>query len=51
MVDPWGTVIARAPDRPGMIFAEIDLDYVDSIRAKIPALQNRRTDIYDVIER
>ena len=51
VVDPWGTVIARAPDRPGMIFAEIDLDYVDSIRAKIPALQNRRTDIYDVIER
>ena len=51
VVDPWGTVIARAPDRPGIIYAEIDLDYLDAIRAKIPSLKNRRTDIYDVIEK
>ena len=51
VVDPWGTVIARAPDRPGVICAEIDLDYLDSVRAKIPSLKNRRTDIYDVVEK
>ena len=51
VVDPWGTVIARAPDRPGIIYAEIDLDWLDSVRSKIPSLKNRRTDIYDVIER
>ena len=51
VVDPWGTVIARAPDRPGMLFAEIDLDYLEAIRAKIPSLRNRRTDVYDVIEK
>jgi len=51
VVDPWGTVIARAPDRPGVIYAEIDLDYLDSVRAKIPSLKNRRTDIYDVVEK
>ena len=51
VVDPWGTVIARAPDRPGIIYAEIDLDYLDSVRAKIPSLKNRRTDIYDVVEK
>ena len=51
VVDPWGTVIARAPDRPGILYAEIDLDWLDSVRSKIPSLKNRRTDIYDVIEK
>ena len=51
VVDPWGTVIARAPDRPGIVYAEIDLDWLDSVRSKIPSLKNRRTDIYDVIEK
>ncbi len=51
VVDPWGTVIARAPDRPGVLCAQIDLDYLDAVRAKIPSLLNRRTDIYDVVEK
>ena len=51
VADPWGTVIARAPDRPGVIYAEIDLDYLDAVRAKIPSLLNRRTDVYDIVEK
>ena len=51
VVDPWGTVVARASDRPGMMLVPIDLDYVDAVRAKIPSLQNRRTDIYDVVKK
>jgi len=27
IVDPWGKVIAVLPDGPGIIMAEIDLDY------------------------
>ncbi|MPN44256.1 Deaminated glutathione amidase [bioreactor metagenome] len=50
VVDPWGTVIARAKDEPGLILAEIDLDYEDRIRQKIPSLKNRRTDVYRVLE-
>lgn len=48
VVDPWGTIIARAKDRVGITYAEIDLDYLDSIRAKIPSLKNRRSDVYDL---
>lgn len=48
VVDPWGTVVARARDCMGIVYAEIDLDYEDSIRAKIPSLKNRRADVYDL---
>lgn len=46
IIDPWGNVIAQASDRPGYLCAEIDLDLVDAVRAQIPALQNRRSDVY-----
>ncbi len=42
IVDPWGLVLAVAPDRPGIIVAECDLDQQDRIRAGLPALRHRR---------
>jgi len=51
VADPWGTVIARAKDMPGITYAEIDLDYLDKIRKQIPSLENRRTDLYEVVEK
>jgi deaminated glutathione amidase len=42
IVDPWGTVIAQASDRVGIVAAELDLGRVRSIRSQIPALANRR---------
>ena len=44
IVDPWGTVVAQAPDRVGIVAAELDLGRVRSIRRQIPALANRRPD-------
>ncbi|HYN68777.1 MAG TPA: carbon-nitrogen hydrolase family protein [Candidatus Eisenbacteria bacterium] len=46
IVDPWGTVVAQAPDRVGIIRADIDTDRVASVRRQIPALANRRPDAY-----
>lgn len=51
VVDPWGAVIARASDKPGVILAEIDLDYLDSVRRRNPSVLNRRTDIYRINEK
>ena len=48
IIDPWGTVIARAGERTGCIFAEIDLDYLDSVRRQIPVLENRRHEVYQL---
>lgn len=46
IVDPWGTVLACAPDSTGVIVVDLDLDAVDRVRAAIPALDHRRGDIY-----
>ena len=48
IIDPWGTVIARASDQSGIILAEIDLDYLEQVREKNPSVLNRRTDIYRI---
>jgi predicted amidohydrolase len=42
IVDPWGTVLAQAPDTVGITVADLDLDRLARIRAEVPSLANRR---------
>jgi len=42
IVDPWGTVVAQAPDAVGIAVADLDLDRVARIRQELPSLANRR---------
>ena len=51
VIDPWGTVVAQAPDVVGIIRAELDLERVASIRRQIPVLANGRPEAYAVVER
>lgn len=38
IVDPWGAIVAKLDhDEPGVLVADLDLDQVQSARAKIPA--------------
>jgi deaminated glutathione amidase len=46
IVDPWGVVLAQAPDSPGHIVADLDLAGQQEIRARLPALANRRPQAY-----
>jgi len=46
VVDPWGTVLAQAPDEETVIAAEVDRSRLREIRAKLPSLANRRADAY-----
>lgn len=46
IVDPWGLVLAQAPDVPGVTMSEIDLEAVARARAQIPNLENRRPEVY-----
>jgi predicted amidohydrolase len=41
IVDPWGHVVARASDGPGLALAEIDLDRVRKVRRSIPVQRHR----------
>ncbi len=46
VVDPWGLVIAQAPDGVTNVTADIDLQSVDDARARFPALDHIRSDIF-----
>ncbi|HET8528989.1 MAG TPA: carbon-nitrogen hydrolase family protein [Gaiellaceae bacterium] len=45
VADPWGTVLAQAPDEETVVVAELDLARLRRIRADLPSLANRRLDI------
>jgi predicted amidohydrolase len=46
IVDPWGLVLASAPDIETAIVADLDFDTLESVRKRIPALTHRRPDVY-----
>ncbi len=36
LVDPWGKVVAMAPADPGVIYGDINLAYLEQVRAELP---------------
>ncbi|WP_308634461.1 carbon-nitrogen family hydrolase [Paenibacillus silvisoli] len=46
VIDPWGEIIAEAGEEEVIVRAEIDLDTVDAVRAKIPVFEDRRPSLY-----
>jgi predicted amidohydrolase len=46
IVDPWGLVLAQAPDTESYAIADLDLDRQARIRADLPSLANRRPEVY-----
>jgi predicted amidohydrolase len=46
IVDPWGIVLAAAPDRDCVITADVDLEAQADVRRRLPSLANRRPTAY-----
>ncbi len=46
IVDPWGLVLACAPDLETVIVADLDFQNLREVRRRIPALTHRRPEIY-----
>jgi deaminated glutathione amidase len=46
IVDPWGTVLAGAPDEECFVAAELDLAEQERVRESLPSLANRRPRAY-----
>ncbi|KAK8496753.1 hypothetical protein V6N11_055479 [Hibiscus sabdariffa] len=44
IIDPWGTVVGRLPDRQstGITIADIDFSLIDSVRGKMPIAKHRK---------
>jgi deaminated glutathione amidase len=47
IIDPWGLVLATAPEKPSAIVCELDLRHLAEVRSRLPALEHRRPEIYD----
>jgi len=51
IIDPWGEVVASCGEKElGIAVAEVDLNYVDHIRATMPVFSHRRSDLYGAIQ-
>lgn len=48
ITDPWGKIVMQMDEKPGVTVAEIDLDYIEKIRSKLPLMSARRTDVYEL---
>jgi deaminated glutathione amidase len=46
ILDPWGVVLAQAPDEQCFIAADLDLELQDRVRSTLPSLANRRPAAY-----
>ncbi len=46
VVDPWGTVIAQCREGVGTVMADLDRDYLEAVRRRMPVLRHRRSDLF-----
>jgi len=46
ILDPWGVIVAQAPDEECFIAADLDLELQDRVRSTLPSLANRRPAAY-----
>jgi deaminated glutathione amidase len=46
IIDPWGLVLAQAPDEETVIAAELDLRRLEDVRSRLPSLAQRQPDAY-----
>ncbi len=47
IVDPWGAVLAQAPERECVIYADFDAEYLQEVRRRIPVLEHERPDLFE----
>jgi len=51
VVDPWGVIVAMAPDRECVTVTTIDLALIEEVRYKYPLMLQRRPELYGPIVR
>ena len=50
IVDPWGVVLATAPDRETVIAANLEMEQLEKVRRQVPSVANRMPDRYQWAE-
>ena len=49
IMDPWGTVVAKTEEKEDIVYAEIDLEKLKTIRDQVPITKQRRNEMYKVV--
>ncbi|XP_059610860.1 omega-amidase NIT2-like [Phlebotomus argentipes] len=49
LVDPWGQVVKSLNEDEGFIATDVDFTICDQVREQIPVINQRRTDLYDIV--
>jgi predicted amidohydrolase len=47
ILDPWGVVLAQAPDEECFVAADLSLELQERVRGTLPSLANRRPEAYE----
>jgi predicted amidohydrolase len=50
ITDPWGRVLMQMGTDDCSSVDEIDIDYIETVRARLPLMSARRTDLYSLDE-
>ncbi|XP_050097259.1 nitrilase and fragile histidine triad fusion protein NitFhit [Anopheles aquasalis] len=50
VVNPWGTILTEADPKLDLdiVYAELDYDKLESVRANMPCFEHRRNDVYNL---
>ena len=51
IVSPWGEVVATTGPEESVVFADIDLSQVETMRQNIPCWNQKRSDLYSVVDK
>ena len=43
VVDPWGKIIAQASEKESIIYSDLDMESIKSVRMQIPILTQKKT--------
>lgn len=49
-VSPWGDVLATCDEKEHVVIVDLDMDKVEEMRAGIPTMTQKRTDLYTVVD-
>eukprot|EP00093_Oithona_nana_P008121 08121.XXX_440542_441462_1 [CDS] Oithona nana genome sequencing. len=50
LINPWGEIVAKTEEAEDIIYADIDLDRLQEVRQQVPITQQRRHDLYNLVE-
>jgi len=49
ILDPWGTLLAQAPERECVVCADVDLQYQEEVRRRVPVFDHLRRELFDKV--